>query len=215
MGDFLRVMLNAESDSEVRKQMGSVWKFPVCSGSERLKDSDGNKLHNTQKPLKMLERIITISSNIGDVVLDPFGGTMTTGAAAKKLGRKYIMIEANYKYCEYGQKRIDEIQFEDSTEARAKFDEKPLRVTMPEMISAGMFIEGEWFLLKDGKKIAQLLSNGKLNFDGKIIDMHTCAALAKGIKAKRINGFDVWYVLRNEKLVSISSVRENYRAKLK
>ena len=86
---------------------------------------------------------------------------------------------------------------------------------MPEMISAGMFIEGEWFLLKDGKKIAQLLSNGKLNFDGKIIDMHTCAALAKGIKAKRINGFDVWYVLRNEKLVSISSVRENYRAKLK
>ena len=207
--------LNVDSDSDVRKQMGSVWKFPVCSGNERLKDSDGNKLHNTQKPIRMLERIITISSNIGDIVLDPFGGTMTTAAAAKQLGRKYIMIEANNKYCEYGQKRLEAIQFEDTKAARAEFDEKPLRVTMPEMISAGMFTAGEWFLLKDGRQVAQLLDDGKLNFDGKVIDMHSCAALAKGIKAQRINGFDVWYVIRDNELVSIASVRENYRALIK
>ncbi|MBR0075742.1 MAG: site-specific DNA-methyltransferase [Synergistaceae bacterium] len=204
--------LNSEND--VKKQMGSVWNFPVCSGNERLKDSDGNKLHNTQKPLKMLERIIAISSNIGDLVLDPFAGTMTTGAAAKKLGRKFIMIEADKKYCEYGKLRLDSIQFEDSNIARAEFDKKPLRVTMPEMISAGFFKVGEWFLFKDGRKIAQLSADGKLSFNGKIIDMHTCAASAKGLKAKRINGFDVWYVIRDNQLVSISSIRENFREKL-
>ena len=67
----------------IRKQMGSVWKFAVCSGNERLKDDNGEKLHSTQKPQELLERIIAISSNIGDLVLDPFGGTMTTAAAAK------------------------------------------------------------------------------------------------------------------------------------
>ena len=76
-----------------RKQLSSVWKFAVCSGNERLKDENGQKLHSTQKPQGMLERIIAISSKIGDSVLDPFGGTMTTAAAAKKLGRNYIMIE--------------------------------------------------------------------------------------------------------------------------
>ena len=83
----------------IRKQMGSVWRFPVCSGNERLKDENGKKLHSTQKPLELLQRIIAINSNVGDVVLDPFGGTMTTGVAAKSLGRNYIMIERDKKYC--------------------------------------------------------------------------------------------------------------------
>ncbi|MBR6160094.1 MAG: site-specific DNA-methyltransferase, partial [Lachnospiraceae bacterium] len=86
----------------VRKQMGSVWKMAVCAGNERIKDANGNKLHSTQKPLEMLERIIAISSKPGDVVLDPFGGTMTTAVVAKRLGRKYIMIEKDENYCRYG-----------------------------------------------------------------------------------------------------------------
>ena len=196
------------------KQLGSVWKFPVCSGSERLKDSQGQKLHNTQKPLAMLERIIDISSKPGDLVLDPFGGTMTTAAAAKKLGRNFIMIERDEVYCSYGQKRLDAVTFEDSPVARADFDRKPLRATMPDMIQAGYFSAGEAFTLKDGQDSATLQADGKLLFRGEVMDMHTCAARAKGLKAKRVNGFDVWHVMRNNQLVSIAAIRENYRASL-
>ena len=196
------------------KQLGSVWTFPVCSGSERLRDSQGRKIHSTQKPQALLERIIAISSKLGDTVLDPFAGTMTTGAAAKKLGRRYIMIEREKTYCDYGRKRLDAVEFEDSEIARADFDAKPIRVTMQEMIQAGTFVAGESFMLKDGSVCAELQENGKLCYQGEIIDMHTCAAKAKNLRAKRVNGFDVWYVLRNNQLVSISLIRENYRASI-
>ena len=203
--------LNIDSNHH---QMGSIWKFPVCSGNERLKDSDGNKLHSTQKPLQLLERIIAISSRLNDLVLDPFAGTMTTAAAAKKLGRRYIMIEADNKYCEAGKIRLDSIEFEDSDISRAEFDIKPKRVSMQEMISAGYFFAGEKFYLNDGQELAQLNNDGKLLYDGKILDMHTCAAIAKNSRAKRVNGFDIWHVMRNNKLVSIAIIRENYRAKI-
>lgn len=197
-----------------RKQMGSVWRMAVCAGNERLKDSDGNKLHSTQKPEEMLYRIIAISSKIGDIVLDPFGGTMTTGAMAKKLGRKYIMIEREKKYCEFGQKRLDGVSFEDNDVACAKFDEKPIKVSVQEMIENDYFTAGESFCFKDGVEVAKLESNGKLFWNGQIIDMHSCAALARGVKAKRLNGFDYWYVIREGKPKSIADIREDYRASL-
>ena len=106
------------------KQLGSVWTFPVCAGRERLKGSDGKKLHSTQKPQALLERIIAIASKMGDLVLDPFGGTMTTAAAAKRLGRRYIMIEREKIYCDAGQRRLDSVEFEDSDVARAEFEHK-------------------------------------------------------------------------------------------
>lgn len=193
------------------KQLGSVWTFPVCSGNERLKDSQGRKLHNTQKPLALLERIIAISSKFGDIVLDPFGGTMTTAAAAKKLGRKFIMIEREKVYCEFGARRLEAINFEDSDIARATFDVKPLRVSMTEMIQSGFFVVGEDFCLKDAIPRATLQPDGKLSYNNEILDMHSCAALAAGSKAKRLNGFDFWHVLRKGRLVSIASIRENYR----
>ena len=197
------------------KQLGSVWTFPVCSGSERLRDSQGRKIHTTQKPLALLERIIAISSKIGDTVLDPFAGTMTTGAAAKKLGRKYIMIERNETYCAYGKKRLDDTEFQDSEIARADIDVKPIRVTMQEMIHAGAFRVGESFMLKDGSVCAELQPDGKLRFHGEILDMHTCAAKAKNLRAKRVNGFNVWHVLLDNQLVSIAAIRENYRASIR
>ena len=204
-------ILNSAQDPDKMKQMGSVWSIPICSGSERLKDENGNKLHSTQKPLELLERIISISSNIDDIILDPFGGTMTTGVAAKKLGRRYIMIEKDKRYCEYGKKRLEETEFEDSDIARADFDIKPQRVSMQEMIREGMFHAGERFILDDRITYALLQEDGRLLYEGKIFDMHTCAALAKNSKRKRLNGFDVWYVMRDDKLVSIKDIRESYR----
>ena len=197
-----------------RKQLGSVWKIAVCQGNERIKDENGEKLHSTQKPEELLYRVIAISSNKEDVILDPFGGTMTTAAMAKKLGRSSIMIEMDTRYCEYGQRRIDTIEYEDTPIANAIFDQKPKKATMPDMIKAGYFATGESFYFRNGEEVATLLEDGKLLYQGQPIDMHSCAAKAREVKAKRLNGFDVWFVRRNGELISIANIRENYRQAL-
>ena len=92
------------------KQMRSDWRFPICSGKQRLKGKDGKKVHPTQKPEALLYRVITATTNPGDVILDPFFGTGTTGAVAKRTGRHFIGIERDYTYIEYAQKRIDAVQ---------------------------------------------------------------------------------------------------------
>lgn len=196
----------------VRKQLGSVWRIGVCQGAERLKSEDGSKLHSTQKPEELLYRVIAISSRKGDLVLDPFAGTMTTAAMAKKLGRQYIMIERDPAYCAAGQERLDKIAYEDTPVANASYDAKPAKVSMAEMIDAGYFTVGETFYLKNGFPAAELASGGKLLYDGDLMDMHSCAALAKGGKARRLNGFDVWCVDRDGVLVPISVIREAYRS---
>jgi modification methylase len=90
-----------------------IWKLPICQGKERLKNSDGEKLHMTQKPESLLERVIRATSNPGDIVLDPFFGTGTTGAVAKRLGRNWIGIEADESYVPYAQERIDNVEVDE------------------------------------------------------------------------------------------------------
>jgi len=92
------------------KQMTSVWRIRLCVGEERLKGDDGKKAHSTQKPEELLKRVILSSTNQHDIVLDPFFGTGTTGAAAKKLKRNFIGIEKDANYIALAQKRIDAIQ---------------------------------------------------------------------------------------------------------
>jgi site-specific DNA-methyltransferase (adenine-specific) len=199
----------------VRKQLGSVWRIGVCQGNERLKDEDGKKLHSTQKPEELLYRIIAISSKLGDTVLDPFGGTMTTAAVAKRMGRNYIMIERNKKYCKYGEIRVNSVKPQISDIEQAVFDRKEIRVSMDEMIQNGYFKTGEYFYLKDKSKCAILKSNGKLELDGKEMDMHTAAAIAVNSKATRLNGYKYWYVIRDNNLKSIDDVRAEYRNYIK
>jgi DNA modification methylase len=91
------------------KQMSSVWRIGLCTGAERIKDADGRKAHSTQKPEELLKRVILSSTNKNDIILDPFFGTGTTGAAAKKLGRAYIGIERDAGYVDIAQNRIDGI----------------------------------------------------------------------------------------------------------
>jgi site-specific DNA-methyltransferase (adenine-specific) len=205
---------SAEYDKGVRKQLGSVWKFPVASGNERVKDDDGHKLHSTQKPESLLYRIIAISSTVDDLVLDPFGGTMTTGVVAKQMGRQYIMIERDSKYCSYGQKRLDRTIPLVSDIETAIFDVKPKRAKMKDMISQDYFKVGEKFYLKNNDNYATLEQDGKLLIHGKIVDMHTGAAILGNLKSDRVNGFDYWLVERDGKMVSISDVREKYRKHL-
>jgi DNA modification methylase len=91
------------------KQMGSVWRIGLCTGAERIKGADGKKAHSTQKPEELLKRVILSSTNKNDIILDPFFGTGTTGAVAKKLGRAYIGIEREAGYVNIAQNRIDGI----------------------------------------------------------------------------------------------------------
>jgi len=91
-------------------QMRSDWYLPICNGTERLRDKNGVKIHSTQKPEKLLEYVILSSSKEGDIVLDPFAGTGTTGAVAKKNGRKYILIEKDEYYCKIIDWRLKSIK---------------------------------------------------------------------------------------------------------
>src|SRR5499427_2570574 len=91
-------------------QMRSDWLIPICSGGERLKDGDGRKAHPTQKPEALLHRVILAATKPGDVVLDPFFGTGTTGAVAKRLGRRWIGIERDPAYIELARSRVAAVQ---------------------------------------------------------------------------------------------------------
>ena len=211
--------LNRDTVSEseylqgIRKQMGSVWRFPVCVGGERIKDEAGNKLHSTQKPIALLHRIINICTNPGDTVLDPFSGTFTTGAAAITSGRTFIGIEKEAKYCEYGLKRLQSCQINIGPIEEALYDVKPQKVTIPDLIANRYLYSEECLFLKSGHAKGTLLGNGKIKLaNGEICDIHKGAALACGSKAARLNGFHTWYVMRGNSLISLNKIREEMRS---
>ena len=192
------------------KQMGSIWNFPVCSGNERLKDENDKKLHSTQKPEALLYRTIVLFTNIGDLILDPFGGTMTTGAVAKRTGRNFTMIERDQNYIKYGQIRLDNVKEEIGDIELAKLDVKPMKVSMTEMVDAGYFNIGENFYHKNGETGILVDKKGYLEYKGIKDSMHEIAAkMMNG--SRRVNAFDYLYVQRNGGLISISEIRDNYR----
>ena len=196
------------------KQMGSIWELPVCSGNERLKDDEDKKLHNTQKPEALLYRIIALFTNKGDLVLDPFGGTMTTGAIAKQMGRNYTMIEREQRYVLYGQRRLDAVVPQIGDVENAVYDIKPIKVSMKEMVEAGYFNVGETFVNKNDEEAILADDSGKLTYHEHTSSMHEIAAEMMG-QSRRVNAFDYLYVIRDGQKVSINEVRENYRNSLK
>ena len=107
-------------------QMRSDWVIPICNGHERLKNEDGNKAHPTQKPESLLHRIILSTTNPGDVILDPFFGTGTTGAVAKRLGRNYIGIEREESYIKVARERIRQIKQTDAEDLKVTQSKKAL-----------------------------------------------------------------------------------------
>lgn len=195
------------------KQMGSVWEFPVCSGKERLKDKNNKKLHTTQKPESLLYRIVTLFTKPNDLILDPFGGTMTTAVVAKKSGRNFTMIERDRKYISFGINRIKSTKTSIGKIERAELDKKPIKVSMAEMISNGYLKLGENFYHENGKKAKLADKTGKLNYNGVIKSMHEIAAEMMG-RQRRVNAFDYLFVNRNGKLMSIDEIRNDYRRQL-
>lgn len=197
-------------------QMRSDWELPVCSGSERIK-LNGKKAHSTQKPEALLYRVILSSSNPGDIILDPFFGSGTTGAVAKKLHRKWIGIELDPTYIEIAQKRIDSIvpeMFSDQVfDVRDKKRREP-RLPFASLLENGLLKPGqELYFQHDRKKVAHVKPDGNLTMNGFEGSIHQVGRQL--MKGSPCNGWDHWYFETPEgKLLSIDELRNIIRNQL-
>ncbi len=193
------------------KQMTSVWTIPLCTGKERIKNTDGKKAHSTQKPEEMLKRVILSSSTEGDVVLDPFSGSGTTCAVAKKLLRKSIGIEKEADYIKIIQERLASIDPDDFANLRIKEPEKKklIKVSIHDLIQSNSIKEGQAFYSKDRKHSVTVLADGQVKNAKATGSIHKIGAQAKD--AESCNGWRFWYVDNGKGFVLIDEYRKEYR----
>ena len=192
-------------------QMRSDWTFALCTGEERLKDGAGRKLHPTQKPEALLARVILASSRPGDVILDPFSGTGTTGAVAKRLGRGFIGVERESSYAAAAEKRIAAIEpLDAATVAPFMTAREAPRVPFAALIARGMIVPGT--RLRDSKrKVSALVrADGAIALGDAVGSIHRIGALAQGLDA--CNGWTFWHLETPAGLVCIDSLRAVVRA---
>jgi modification methylase len=170
-------------------QMRSDWHLNLATGKERIR-LNGSKVHSTQKPEALLYRILMASSNPGHVVLDPFFGSGTTGAVAKKLGRNWIGIEREKKYIRLAQRRIDAVQIADR-EALTVEQPKQARIPFGALLENGLLQPGQTlYFARNGTK-ARILSNAHLRCGKLTGSIHGVArALMQNAPA---NGWDLWF----------------------
>jgi modification methylase len=192
-------------------QVRSDWTIPLCTGEERLKGSDGKKLHPTQKPEALLARVILSSSRPGDVVLDPFSGTGTTGASAKRLGRQFIGIERDAAYAAAAEARISAVEpLADASLAPFMTAREAPRVAFASLIERGMIKPGEIVFDAKRKVSALVRAEGALQLGDSVGSIHRIGAIAQGAGA--CNGWAYWHVERNKKLTLIDEFRAEIRA---
>jgi site-specific DNA-methyltransferase (adenine-specific) len=187
-----RLNEDARSPDGTGKQMRSDWKLPLCTGDERLK-INGQKAHTTQKPEALLYRVIQASSNPGDVVLDPFFGTGTTGAVAKKLHRHWIGIERDETYIRVADERLDSVQplpFDEEVFVTKSKRGRP-RVPFGTLVEGGLLQPGQiLYLGPEGENQAKILADGSLKVDNFTGSIHQ---VASHIKNAPCNGWQHWY----------------------
>ena len=197
-------------------QMRSDWHLPICSGSERIRGENGEKAHSTQKPEALLYRVILSSSNAGDVVLDPFFGSGTTGAVAKKLHRRWIGIERDAGYIQVAQQRIDAITPEPLDAAVFDVrDKKRLQPRVPfgTLLEHGLLQPGQTLCFRqDRERAARVKPDGKLRLaDGFEGSIHQAG---KHLMAgSPCNGWDHWYFAADDgQLRPIDDLRQIVRS---
>ncbi|MEM9013005.1 MAG: site-specific DNA-methyltransferase [Pseudomonadota bacterium] len=195
-------------------QMRSDWLLPICTGLERLKDDDGNKLHPTQKPEALLHRIIVGTTRPGETVLDPFFGTGTTGAVARRLGRHFIGIEREEAYRNAAEARLAGIATaEDSALTVTPSRRDAPRVPFGQLVERGLLSPGQVLVSRNGRHAAKVRVDGTLvaaNVSGSI---HRVGAVLEG--APSCNGWTFWHVPRPDgDLVPIDVYRQRIRAEM-
>lgn len=190
-------------------QMRSDWFIPLCTGAERLKDDDGQKAHPTQKPEALLYRVIMSSTNPGDVVLDPFFGTGTTGAVAKKLGRDYIGIEREDDYIKYAQRRLDGItKIGDGEILHTPSKREQPRIPFGQLIERGLLKPGTRLTDSKGRYEAKVGADGNLIADeGVRGSIHKVGATLQG--APSCNGWTFWHYQDGKTAQPIDNLRQD------
>ncbi|HCR85212.1 MAG TPA: DNA methyltransferase [Alphaproteobacteria bacterium] len=191
-------------------QMRSDWLIPICQGEERVR-VNGQKAHSTQKPAELLFRIILSSSNVGDVVLDPFFGSGTTGAVAKRLGRNYIGFEKEKFYTEVAESRISKVIPLSKELLEYKIEKKKPKVPFGSLIEKGYIKIGENVFSKDKKFSATVNADASLCVGEEIGSIHKMSAFL--LKKTNHNGWDYWFVNRDNSLLSIDYLRKLYEEK--
>ncbi|TVR70481.1 MAG: site-specific DNA-methyltransferase [Marinilabiliales bacterium] len=188
-------------------QMRSDWLIPVCQGSERIK-ANGRKAHSTQKPEELLQRVILSTTNPGDTVLDPFSGSGTTAAVAKRLGRRYIALEREQEYIKIANDRLEKVEPLDSPLLEYHVGRKRPRVPFGSLVEKGLVAIGEPLYSADRKYSALVLADASVLCNGIAGSIHKVSA--ELLNREKNNGWNYWYVERNGELVIIDKLRDEY-----
>ena len=195
-------------------QVRSDWYLPICTGGERLKDAEGRKTHPTQKPEALLTRVMLAASNPGDVVVDPFFGTGTTGAVARRLGRSYIGFERDEAYAKAAHARIAAVEpLPADAVAAAPTKRSEPRVAFASVIEAGLLAPGATLTDERRRHQAVVRADGSLKLGAAIGSIHKIGALAQGLPA--CNGWTYWRFETPAGLESIDLLRETMRASMR
>lgn len=194
-------------------QMRSDWSLPICSGGERLKGDDGKKAHPTQKPESLLHRVLLSTTNPGDLVLDPFFGTGTTGAAAKRLGRHYIGIERDAEYLKVARARLAEIQpaSRDAMSVTQSPRAQP-RIPFGTLVERGMVKPGDTLYCPKGRHTARVRADGSIIAGDRSGSIHQVGAQIQS--APSCNGWTYWHIRTKQGLAPIDVMRAEVRATL-
>jgi modification methylase len=194
-------------------QMRSDWTLPLCTGEERIKDEEGKKAHPTQKPEALLHRLILASSRPGDLILDPFFGVGTTGAAAKRLGRRFIGIEREPTYAEFARRRIAQVspmRLEDVQVMGSKRSEP--RVPFGQIVEAGLLRPGDQLYSPKGDLAARVRADGSLVVGDLFGSIHKVGAMVQSAPA--CNGWTYWHFKTDKGLAPIDVLRAKVRSEM-
>ncbi|MDC9823654.1 site-specific DNA-methyltransferase [Devosia sp. ZB163] len=210
-----RVTFNYEQMKQANDdvQMRSDWLFPICTGAERLKGDDDEKLHPTQKPEALLYRVISATTKPGDVVLDPFFGTGTTGAVAKKLGRHFIGIEREDTYIAGALKRIASIRPLTAAAIETAVPKRQApRVAFGSLVEMGLISPGTELYDDRQRWSAMVRADGSLVSGQHMGSIHRVGALVQGAEA--CNGWTFWHARQGSRLSPIDDLRSQVRAQM-
>lgn len=187
-------------------QMRSDWLFPICTGNERLKDDKGDKLHPTQKPEALLARVMLASTKPGDVVLDPFFGSGTTGAVARRLGRHFVGIEREQEYIDAAMQRIADVKPLGAMELTVLTGKRAEpRVAFGSLVDTGLIKAGTTLWDSQRRWSAKVRADGTLSIGDDAGSIHKMGARVQGFDA--CNGWTFWHYERAGGLTPIDELR--------
>ena len=194
-------------------QMRSDWLIPICAGGERLRGEDGGKTHPTQKPEALLHRVLLSSTKPGDVVLDPFFGSGTTGAVAKRLGRHWIGLERDETYAKAAERRIRTVQpmAPDDLDITRSKKEEP-RVPFGAVVERGLLNPGTVLTDQSRRYTAKVRADGSLSCADAVGSIHKIGAHVQGATA--CNGWAFWHFIVEGELRSIDLLRQKIRSEM-